>query len=337
MIGAPYTTDVWNGDDTLTITLGQEEEIVAGASFFSRFGADIYYQAVLAKENETWLLDGYDVTNYRVLQVSRTIGCPAPMTMVVADIGYMVAPDLLRQVVIWMSASGPVMFDGSSIVPIGQDINDYWNPQHADYLSESTWADAYGWYDPQYNEYHLVCNSIELVYNLQWKKWFKINRGNGNALQVGFVVKDTSGRNYTYGTVDDGVMYRLENGTDFDGVDITAYFETVDRPPHGESPAGSIMNKYSIEFFKLIGATNSSEDTDVAVTHYADTKTSGTSLDAVDMDVSGQRLYHSHQAQFLEGTFHRFKCSVDLDNDNESFKPLAYAIGYKIARHPNLL
>jgi hypothetical protein len=336
-IGSDGTTDVWNGDDVLVIRFGQEEELTCGASFFSRFGADLYYQAVFCKQNETWLLDGYGVSEYRPLQISRAIGCPAPMTMVVVDIGYMIAPDLLRQVVIWMSASGPVMFDGSSIIPIGQDVSEYWNPQSSDYFAATTWADAYGWYDPQYNAYHLVCNNVELVYSLQFKKWYKINRGSGNELTGGFIAKDTDGRAYPFGFSDNGYMYRLENGTDFDGTDITVYFETVDRPPVGEPPAGSIMNEYTIEFFKLIGVVDSSEDTTIAVTHYADSATSGTSLTAVSMDVSGQRIYLDQQATFLVGTTHRWKCQIALDDANESFEPLAYSIAYKPKREPVML
>jgi hypothetical protein len=334
----PYSPDAYNGfSGGAKLYFGDSRGLTAAASFYTRYGADMFHQMVVTKEHETWLLDGDSYTGnnaWNVYRVSSVIGCPAPNTMAVCDIGHALAPGLLKQIVIWLSDVGPVAFDGNSVQPIGEDIADYWNPQKSVYMNPAQIADAYGWYDSQYQEYHLVIptgagttNDTELVFDLQRKKWTKINRGAAQAIQVGFVVRDTNGKAYTYGTLDSGYLCRLENGNTMVAAAITSYFETIDMPL-----SGSIFNWHLVEYIKLICVSKASTpDDSITVTLYKDTETSGTNVGTFVNEESGQRcVINVEPAQLVAGATHRVKVSVTVSDVAEGFEPLILGFAFRV-------
>jgi len=336
---APYAPDVWNGRNAgQKILFGDDKELTCAASFYTRYGADMFHQLVVCKKNETWLLDGDGYTGdnpWKTYKLSSIIGCPAPNTMVVADIGHMMAPGILKQVVFWLSDVGPMIFDGNTVTPIGQDIEDYWNPSKSSTcINSAQVVDAYAWYDPQYQEYHLciptgsnTTNDTELVFNLEYKKWTKINRGSAQAVQVGFPVRDTNGKAYTYGTIDTGFLLRLENTNAFISTAITSYFETVDIPL-----SGSMFKWHLLEYFKLACVSKASTPDDtITVTVYKDTETSGTNVGTFVNEESGQRcVINVEPAQVIAGVTHRVKGSVAGSDVAEGFEPLAIGYAFRV-------
>lgn len=339
LYSAPNAPDVFNGIDSDILFFGDEKALTAGASYFARYGSSLYYSAVFTKRNQTFMLDGFveQGVDYKIYQVSRAIGCPAPLTMVVADIGYEVVEGIQKQVVLWMSASGPVLFDGNALIDIKKDVENYWNPQDSDFINTDLMDDFTGWYDPEYNEYHLCIATgsnttlnVELVYDLQRQKWFKIERGETAqldlALQAGFVCYDTYGRAYTYGADNNGYMYRLENGTDFATVDIVQYFDTKDFLLRG-----SMMIETIVDFLKLVCVSKSSDS--ISITHYKDSASTGSSMTAVTNQSSGYRVVFDLQRGKVEpAVSHKFRFSLTSDGTNEAFQPLAVGIGYRAHR-----
>jgi len=94
-----------------------------------------------------------------------------------------------------------------------------------------------------------------------------------------------------------------------------------------------------LSFLKLVCASKpSTPDDTIAVTVYADSETSGTSLTAVTNETSGQRLVYDVQSgKGIEGYTHRVKCSVTTTDVAEGFEPLLLAYAFKATRDPKMV
>ncbi len=129
---ATDTVCVFNGQDAISpdgpMQFGTEDELVAGATIFSRFSGVLSDNLILFKRTEVWLIDGTGPQDYKKYKISDKYGCVAPGTLKTCDMGYKTDEGPNRHVLIWQSQSGIVMFDGNSIFPISNDIEDKFDP-----------------------------------------------------------------------------------------------------------------------------------------------------------------------------------------------------------------
>lgn len=266
--GGANTTEIWNGEDSSfgfagPLYFGGSTDLTCACEIYNRFGAAIYDLAVFCKQNETYILNGTDSESWKIYQISSEIGCPAPMTMDTAEVAFGVAADATRNIALWLSASGPVVFDGSVLVPVKTRIGNYFDDEEAECINWDAVANAVGWCDPNYHEYNLcipsgtgqTTNNVWLVLDLLKKRWFQKVPGTAGCPQGVIKVQDAYGNKYLYGLFDDGYMRRLENGTTWDGVRIDQIIQTADILPSGSSWDITEITKIRMMFEKISALT----------------------------------------------------------------------------------
>jgi hypothetical protein len=334
---ATGTVSIWNGNDSAELYFGSSEKLVAGSTLFTRYGSTLYENMIIFKKNATYLVDGTNPENYVVYEIADNVGCVAPYTLAKCDHGYEVAQGLNRHVLIWQSASGIVMFDSNTIIDISQDIQSLFDPADSDSINLSVASYFYGFFDDAKKEYHWLCATgsstllnKEMVYDVTRKKWYEINRG-AKVIRSGWKVTDTSGNSYCFGGDDSGYIYRLEHGTSFDSVAVEYKLRTGDFPL-----AKSLMSESEICYLKLAGKAKNTTAQTIAMTHYADGKTTGTSITALDPTKSGTRLYGFSKGDVrhlsLMATLHSLEFSISTDNETIGFEPLMVSGLHRIVR-----
>ncbi len=328
------TSQVFNGADSTKIYLGNNEGLVAGASLFTRTGSNIVNMMVLCKYGETWMILGETPENFVVYRVSDTVGCVASETMDTVSLGEGEVIGVPRNFAIWQASHGIVMFDGANITNISEDIGDRFDPRSTTAINSAYLNSGYGFYDPVMHEYHFCCVGAgasavneEWVYDLRRKKWFQVVRA--NPLTCGFPVRDTLGNTYSYGADNTGYVFRLENGNDMNGNGITKTFQIGDVALH----KGTIMENTEIDWSVLVAKAMASATGTIAVTHYGDGKTTGTTFNPVDPTNAGYRIVNVPiHTKSGKRTFHSLKFSMTTNDEPVGFEPLFYGATYRVYR-----
>jgi hypothetical protein len=256
---AAATVDVHNGLDSSDrgqrIYVGGPEALTAANTIYNRFGSSIYETLLVFKQAETHLLWGTDPTDFKLYQISQSYGCPAPLTLASAEMGYEMAEGAYRNISMWLSYRGPVIFDGAVIIPIrGVDL--YFDPRKTDTVCNFDYIqDSFAWYDPFWMEYNLVIPTgsstkpnTHLVYDMLRKRWYRVvyDGGTSDIPQAVVVAKDTGGSVYPYVIRDDGHMLRYGFGSDWAGNDLEHVVKTADL-----FPSGSIWHETKILALKV--------------------------------------------------------------------------------------
>ena len=232
--------DIFNGENSSvdgyqSIYVGGTESLTAGAQLYNRFGSNLFSSLILFKVKELYLLTGDGPLDYRLFPVSTTIGCPAPHTLATAEVGFELSEDVARNVAMWVSNSGPMMFDGATLKPMA-GLEDYFDPNESVSVNFDVLDTAQGWFDNTYKEYNILIATGEnqttlntwLVYDIVRKKWFKKDTGTGDPVQSGFSVSDDNGDQYIYAGSLTGTLYQLENGPSWSDSPITNVIQTGD-------------------------------------------------------------------------------------------------------------
>jgi hypothetical protein len=264
--GVPDTVDCYCGDESSDgekqIYVGSIDALVGAVNIFNRFGANLYNSQLLLKQAETYLLDGDGPETFRLFTVSKHTGCPAPRTIVTAEIAYEISKDAVRNIAMWLSARGPVLFDAAILVPL-RGVDNYFNPLKDECINFSQIERAHAWFDPNYNEYNLCipsgtgqvdCN-IWLFYNLVVKRWSRKETGAKEIPQATFQVNDQYGNLHTYGLLSDGHMIILETGSFWDDAIIECALTSGEHLPTNDIFDTSFVRRY-----KLIRETPSAYD-----------------------------------------------------------------------------
>ncbi len=331
--------DVWNGADTGALYFGDDTEITANALLYNTYKSSSFDQVIITKRNETFRLVGDGPDNWIINQLSSNIGCPAPLSMQICEVGTL-ADQELRNIAIWQSDSGVVMCDGAAIVDISKDIQCYWDPHDSRYIPSDRIDDSEATYDPELQIYKLLISSgsgqtshnVELEYSLKYNEWTKIYRENtsgANPLQCSFQVHDTDGNTYIYGASNEGYVYRLENGTDWDGTDITQYIWTKDILLDDNRP---MFNQTIVELFRLMFETKTTTDQDMTITHYCDGTATTDGInnqvvpDDIDMD---DGPYDSQDCMLGRCLRHSFKISTDISDITDGMELTGMGLLYE--------
>jgi hypothetical protein len=295
--------EVFNGNESSKFGLqslyfGGVEELTSATQIYNRFGANIFSMLFVMKDTELFILTGNGPWDFQIYPVSQTVGCPAPMTLAVAEVGFEVGRGLTRNVAMWLSHYGPMMFDGAVLSPI-QGINNYFDPNDSDYIEWDSMSKARGWVDQTYKEYNILIpsstgqstNNIWLVYDLIRKKWFKKDTGAAATPQCGFNVMDVNtGEQKVYGGIDTGYMVELERGTTWnstwadttDGVGIEQDVRTGDFFPSDNIWDFCILRKLKILCKKL---PSNASDTTLEIIQWNNASETGSSVSWEDSDL----------------------------------------------------
>jgi len=364
------TNAVWNGADSSmngdqSLFFGGAEAIRGGVQLYNRFGASVYSMLLIFKDNEVYLVVGESPEDFVIYPVSSIVGCPAPDTIATAELGIDIAEGVSRNVALWLSNSGPMMFDGATISKL-QGVDSYFERGTSSYLNWDLVSQARGWYDKIYKEYNLLIpsssatsNDTWLVYDLRRKKWYTKSTGNAETPQSAFNCLDTTGESYTLAGADNGRVYKLEQGTDWDGVGITQTLKTGDF-----WPSKNIWDETTLRKFKLICHKLAETDNYVSINYYnngsgssgagvihqdADsdaginvsfTDTAGVvwaspTSATVRLDIGLNRLIQYIQDLNYTNWSHSFEFSITTDSTVKGWQPLLWGIQFRVERKNN--
>jgi hypothetical protein len=282
---ADNAPDVWNGEDTSldgfqSLRVGGIEELTGATQLYNRFGSNIFAFLVLFKNSEMYLLVGDGPLDYKLYPISFTMGCPAPQTISTAEVGLEVGENVARNIAMWISHSGPMMFDGATLQRV-EGLEKYFDPNEAVGVNFDLMDTFQGWFDSTYREWNVLLASgssaTELnswfCYDLQRKKWFeKKVHISADDIQCGFNTIASNGRQYVYGGSTTGFMYQLEEGTAWATGEGTSY-PMVNVIQTGDFfPSGNKWDTTTLRRIKLAAKRVTEVNTRVTVSYYPDTE-----------------------------------------------------------------
>lgn len=319
-----YNTNcVFNGNDTGKMYLGGVDGLVAGETLFSRYSASVYDSFVLFKKASVYLVDGTAVSNYTKYTVSDSVGIVAPQTLQKCDVSFEVAAGVTKHVLVWQSARGIEYYDGNTLVPMSDDIQDFFNPDSANYINVSIVDKFTSSYDEKNYEYHwCFATGASTTLNQEWvldlrrKKFYDINRVTPK-LNCGFTVQDPNGLKYNYGGTLTGYLERLEYGTTFDGSAMVCTTFLGD-----PFLAKSAMYLMKIRHLKVVVKAKNSYTNAVVITWYPDGATAGIVLQTASMQKTGYRVCQIPYSGNLDAVMHGLKLEVTNTGEQLAFEPL---------------
>jgi len=329
------TSSVFNGYDSAEYVFGDESDIIGGAWIYSQFGSSLYNVTIFFKYNEMWALVGNGPESWVKYKISAVVGCVAPGTIKIIDLGPEQAQTLNRNVVVWQASDGIYMSDGRSPILISTDIQDKFDKRDSGSINLDMVEKSQAVWDNDKKRYHWLWASgtsttLNEEYVLDFIKpgWFNIDRTSTKDLQAAITVKDTSGVGYNYGFIDTGYMERLEYGNDFDGQDITPTLQFGDMVLAN----GSIPIETTVQYSCLITTAKTTTTTNITLTHYGDGSTSGTEWTESPTKANYRIIYPVEHRALGSHIFHSVKISTATDNETIGFEPLYFYMLYEITR-----
>lgn len=251
-ISGPYNPQDFNGLEFTKLIFGDGRKLTDGIKF--------YNEAVIYKEDETWLVQGFRRTGtgaFGRMLLDPKIGAfrKTPQLARLWLDRRDGTTDDYRIVVISQHRTGIYFTDGTKPIKCSGDIDDLFDPDHANYIGDANIAGTDSAFDWARDEYHLIIGSYELVYSTRAKAWSFFNR-EVNLTSIAYVT-GTSGQPLLYGGTGIGKLHRLENDTtDKDASDddavITFYVDTRAMWP------GQLPHEYENRQLLLVGEGSTS-------------------------------------------------------------------------------
>ena len=329
------SSSVFNGDDSVEYEFGDQTSLIGGAWLYSQFGSSLYSVTLFLKYSEMWALVGSDPEGWIKYRVSAVVGCAAPETLKVIDLGPETAQTLNRNVVIWQGSDGIYMSDGRSPILISKDIQDKFDKRKTGSINTSKIGDSQAVWDNDNKCYHWLWASgtsttlnEEYVFDFNKQAWFNIDRTSTKDLQAAITVKDISGVSYNYGFIDTGYMERLEYGNSFDGQDIAHTLHFGDMVLAN----GSIVAETTVEHSCLIAIAKATTTSDITLTHYGDGATTGTSWTESPTKAGYRIIYPVEHRSLGSHIFHSVKITTSTNDETVGFEPLYFYMLYEITR-----
>ena len=311
--GPAGLADCYNGLESSAngrrLVIGKASSDLMGAvNVFNRFGSSMYNTELLLKPTETHILNGDSVEGdsaFKIDQLSQNIGLAAPKTLTTAETAFELNRDAIRNIALWISSTGPVIFDAAILMPV-PGIECYFDPDDSRHVNFNALVNAHSWFDVNTFMWNvclpigvgqLECN-LWLQYNLMTRKWYKIDTGIQPVPQNSFKVTDEYGNTYYYALLSNGQMVRLENGFLWNGTDVIEGFVLTD----AMLPTNSIYEKTSLVLLKyMIEASSIIEIT----YNLSDGEISGQRIDTGDLRVYDELIEDpaATMGQFIGDTF----------------------------------
>jgi len=269
------------------------------------------------------MLTGDNPENFRILPISYSIGCPAPLTLTSAEVAYKALDAPAQNVAMWLSDKGPMMFINSTIRAI-PGVENYFDTSLdvATSIDPSNIAKASAWFDSAYQEWNLLIpigkvdgqttNDLWLVYDLRRSKWYRKTPDDDTLFpQGGFPVEDQYGVQYIYGFNNGGYILRMESGLAW-GTGGNTVINTLTTSDFFFT--NSTWDRTRLR--RLISMFAVDDNGDVTVTYYRNTKTSTTSVSALPSAKTMSLTYHRvrHLISYLNLTAWTHRLSYVFDN-----------------------
>lgn len=361
MTNAP---DVFNGDESSndglqSLYFGGSSELTAGVELYNRYGSNVFSMWVALKKGATFVLTGDGPEDFKIYPISYNIGCPAPLTLATAEVGYEMAEGVVRNVAIWLSYSGVVIFDGAVITPV-RGIDSWFDVNQTESINFDYIDKSVGWYDAAFKEYNILIPvgpyqklpNKWLVYDVGKKKWFEKDSGSSEMPKTAFSVQDAAGAKYSYAGVDTGYLMRLENGYTWDGEGIRQKLTTgeiwpsgskwdITRIRHFKYYGVRISQPHNMDVFHIPdsglaeGADTSWSDTGATV--FKDTSATvwsggGDPAFRIDISSGAARVMRSTKNVNWEGWSHAFRLDVVTDDSVKGFQPIGISLLSQVVR-----
>ena len=128
----------------------------AAVEIFTKLTTGGESDILIAKNNSMFLLTGTNPDSWTVTQISDDVGCPAPYTFKASPIGLEFAQLQSKQVVVWQSENGIMLYDSTAIFPISDTISNYFDQSKSESINLDKIAEGYGFWDNSSGvyEYH---------------------------------------------------------------------------------------------------------------------------------------------------------------------------------------
>lgn len=296
--------DVYNGEDSSgyfnerSLYFSGSEPLIGAVELFNQYGDNAETVALFFKNTELYMLTGDNSEDFRILPVSHSVGCPAPLTITSAEVSYKALDAPAQNIAMWLSDKGPMMFINNTIRAIPGVENYFESVDSSTTIDTDNISKASAWFDSAYQEWNLLIpvgttqttNNRWLVYDLRRSKWYeKIPNSYTDTLfpQGAFPVQDQYGIQYIYGFNNGGYLLRMENGLAWG------------------TGGSTVQNKWtSSDFFftgstwdrtrlrRLVSMFKVDSNGNVTVTYYRNTKTSIESVSALPSSHSMSLTYH---------------------------------------------
>ena len=331
LVSAKDTSDVFNGEDSIEFMFGDETPLMGGQSLYSVLGSNIFEIALLFKKDAMFGVSGNSPEDFKQYEITISDGLVAKQTLKPATIS---VKGTNVNVVIWQGSEGLYMFDNKAQIPIHTDIDNFFDQRQsssANRISTDYMDRSVGFVDEENQEYHWLFPddastgqlNREFAFDLKRLQWFEIDRGSSGDLQTGFTAQSTKGKKYSYGTIDQGRVERLEYGNDFDGNSIDHEMWTADRA----LDKGSVMQETELRKVKLIAKSTTSTTQTIIMSHFVNGDTSASSTSTLSTIKSGRRLaIHDSSKKSLSGKpsgiFHSLKFNISSTNEEVGFSPI---------------
>lgn len=336
LISAKNAPDVFNGIDTFEIEFGDDKALTCGVAIYAQYSSNIFNFALVFKATETWVLSWIEETTGTIwerFRVSPYVGCPAPLTLKTASVAFDKNTSQTKLIAVWRGNNGIYISDGHTPLDVSGDIRDVFDqtkPAHVN-LAMIPYEDSF--MDHQLNEYHWLWASnsntdLDKHYVLSFRewKWFEIDPGTGNRLQLGISVTDGDGNHYAYGFTDSGFMHRLEFGLTFNGSDGTSAIQFGDQLPVPQDPL-AITSISRANIVSVAKGTNST----ITLRHMIDGGTAGT-YTLSDADPTRRYANQIKDIYSTSGVFHGFRLDKVWNGESKPWEPLYFAAYFKRLR-----
>lgn len=354
--------DSRNGDNSSAngaraLYFGGGDALVGADQFYQRFASNVVSLLAVFKKGEMHILQGDSVEDLRVYPVSFNVGCPAPLTISVAEVGFEMASNVNRNIMLWISNGGPMMFDAAVLYRI-KGIEIFFDRDRPECVNFDYIHLCHAKFDPTRSQWNvwLVSGSgqteinVWLVFDLLRKKWFRKNPGQARMPQCAISAMATTGDQYLYGMIDSGYLLNLVNGTSWDGHGIRQRRATGDF-----WPTGNVWDQTRLVQAKEI-AHRTNETATLSVTHFANTLARSGSIfnwddtyftwddtyftwqdgAASDADISlgsgNNRLVMATKKLNKAGNAHRLEWEVATSDTVKGYRPIEWGYSYVVER-----
>jgi hypothetical protein len=321
---------VMNGSEHVSFPMGDESPITGGCNLFAIQGSEYYSPILVFKKTATYLLTG-DGPDWKRHELSRYDGLAAPDTLCVVNLPISI-PGMGTTIAIGQGTTGVFLSDGRPPRIVSNDIEQYFDPNHADYIQPDVIDKSVGFMDYERLEYHWIFLSgvegtrKEMVLNLHKLEWYEIARGN-HGLEFGFSVQDQYKKHYNYGVCADGHVKRLEHGTSFDGDDIECTMW-----PGDVALTGDVTIETKCEQIQFLCVAKEVTDENITYQHYLDTNVA-----VMDRAITlAPRAHGKRVANMIAkvkspyAVFHSGKVTFSCDDEAIAFEPLAMMYHFEI-------
>jgi hypothetical protein len=331
IISAPSSPYIWSGEQSITLNIGDTQDVTRMATLFSRYGTDITEALIAFKEKSIYYISGFTKDDIRAYTVSNSIGTSSPYTVAVCDLGIRITEGINRAVVLFANKSGVYLFDNSSIIAISDDISDKFQSSSF----EQTCKYASGFYDIVNSRYHFLYwtgsspNFVyyEYIFDLIYKKWTLANRGN-YPLVYGGTLYDSYNNPYVAGFTKNYIA-KLNTGNKMIDSSYSATLTT------GVKPLGTTLYTISnIRRIKLTSTTYTSTSANLSI-HCIDEDSSYSSTSyTLSISPTNNSPIASPVCQTnITGNFFCYALSILLNSsDTYTIQPLNISILYKPVR-----